>query len=146
MRSLFFVVLIGTGMLLTSGAGCSLVSSAESDRDRAEEAGIAEVDSIHVSPQTGSTDTLSVRLLGTVGPNGCYSFDRFDVERTPDRLTITPIVQRITADDIACTMALVPLDETYHAQPPFSTGALTIRVPQADRPDVTTTVEVVSEE
>lgn len=146
MRSLFFVVLIGTGMLLTSGAGCSLVSSAESDQDRAAEADIAEVDSIHVPAQTGSADTLSVRLRGTVGPNGCYSFDRFDIERTPDRLTITPIVQRIRDDEVACTMALVPLDETYHAPPPFSRGSFTIRVPQPDRPDVTTTVEVVSEE
>jgi hypothetical protein len=103
---------------------------------------VAEVDSLIAPSQIAPSDTLSMRLLGTVGPNGCYSFDRFDVERSTDRLTVTPVVEHGTSEEILCSMAVVPLDETHEARPPFEKGTLTIAVPQPDREDVTTTLEV----
>jgi len=140
LRSLGTVLFATLALFLNSGAGCSMLTGTEPQEE--DEHVVAEVDSITVPAQSPSSDTLSVRLLGTVGPTGCYSFDRFDVERSADRLTVTPVVAQVTSDNISCTQAIVPLDETYKAAPPFEEGPLTIVVPQPDRPDVTTTVEV----
>jgi hypothetical protein len=43
-------------------------------------------------------------------------------------------------------MALVPLDETVRVDPPFVPGTLTITVPQPNRANVVTTVEVADSE
>jgi len=130
-------VLIAGGMglvvLLVGGAGCSMLSTAESGPD--PETGVAAVDSIDAPDRIASSDTLRVRFYGTVGPNGCYAFDGFETERNGRGLTITPVVQYRG-------MAIVPLDETYRAAPPFEEGPLTVTVPQPDGVDVTTTVTV----
>jgi hypothetical protein len=135
---LLVVVAVGTA-LLVGGAGCSNVAGAdESDPP------VATVDSIEAPSRIAPSDTLTVRLRGTVGPNGCYSLDRVDVRRAAGRLTLTPLVDRVRGGDVACTMAIVPLDETMRFDPPFEEGALTITVPQPDQADVTATVEVTA--
>lgn len=143
-RTLLATFLACTVALLGSGAGCSTLTGTE--EERAVEHLVAEVDSLDVPAQIASSDTLSIRLSGTVGPNGCYSFDRFDTERSTDRLTVTPVVEHVTGEGFACTMAIVPLDATFAAAPPFEEGVITIAVPQSDRPDVTATVQVTSGE
>jgi hypothetical protein len=84
-------------------------------------------------------------MTGIVGPNGCYGFAGFDAERSAHRLRVTPVVARRTGEGIGCTQAIVPLDETHTAVPPFTEGTLTVVVPQADRPDVTATIEVTGD-
>lgn len=106
---------------------------------------IATVHCIEAPNRMAPSDTLSVRLRGTVGPNGCYSFDRMSVERAPERIEITPLVDRVHRGNGACTMAIVPLDETLHLEPPFAGGTLSVVVPQSDGPAVTTTVSIVPE-
>lgn len=120
-----------------------MLSNTESDSGQEPGNLVAEVQRIDVPAQIAPSDTLAVQFYGTVGPNGCYSFARFDVERTTSRLTITPKVQYRGGDDVMCTMAVVPLEETYRAAPPFSEGTLTLVVPQTDGAAVTETVEVV---
>ena len=143
LRAVVAVFALGTVALVGGGAGCSMLTNADDDPDDAVQRGIAEVDSLHAPAQIAASDTLTLRMTGTVGPNGCHSFDGFDVERTTDRITITPVVAHRTGR--ACTQAIVPLDETYTAAPPFDEGTLTVVVPQADRPDVTAAVEVTSD-
>lgn len=142
-RTLLVIVLTGTVAILGSGAGCSMLSN--SDSSKQVNTNTADVDRLDVPDQISPTDTLSVTLHGTVGPNGCYSFDRFDVERSSKRLTVTPLVHHRTGDDVACTMAIVPLEETYKAPPPFSDGTWTITVPQPEGEDRSATVEVIPE-
>lgn len=144
------IVVAGTTLAL-SIAGCSGGSNTAGTADRpvvpkAPSSLIAEVDSIGVPARIAPTDTLSVRLRGTVGPNGCYAFGRTAIERAPQQVRLVPLVQRPSRKDAACTMALVPLDETVRLDPPFEAGALTITVPQPNRENVSTTVTVTDDE
>jgi hypothetical protein len=148
MRSLHSVLVAtfaGLVVLVGGGAGCSMLSNAESGSDEGSGTGIAEVDRIDAPEQIAATDTLTVQFYGTVGPNGCYSFNRFETERSGSQLTVTPRVQYRGGEDTMCTMAIVPLEETYRAEPPFESGPLTIKVPQPDGADVTATVEVTAD-
>jgi hypothetical protein len=137
-RTLLVPVVVGIVVLIGGGAGCAALTETEEGAEH--EHAIAAVDSLQVPDRIAPSDTLSVRMHGTVGPNGCHSFDGFDASRSRDRLTVTPRVEHKT--DGMCTMAIVPLDETYTAPPPFENGTFTIVVPQPDEPDLTTTVEV----
>ncbi len=140
LHTLFVILLAGAIAAFGSGVGGSALTDGEDKRER--DHGVAQVDSLDVPARISPSDTLAIRLTGTVGPNGCYSFSGFEVDRSPDRLSVTPVVTRVTADDVMCTMAIVPLDETYTAAPPFEEGELIVVVPQPDRPDVTKTLEV----
>lgn len=129
-------------VLLGIGFGCS--TGAQPDENENVELLVAEVDSIHAPTQIAPTDTLSIRLTGTVGPNGCYSLDRIEEERSEEQLTLTPVVRHVTGQ--MCTMAIVSLDVTHEVAPPFEEGPLQIVVPQSDRSDATATVEVTGGE
>jgi hypothetical protein len=140
LRPLFVVLFAGAAVLLSGGFGCSTLTGSEDGRT--VEHLVATVDSLDAPARISPSDTLSVRLRGTVGPNSCYTFDRFDVDRSADRLTVTPVVEHVTKEGTACLTVVIPLSRTYKAAPPFKSGSLTIAVPQPDRPDVTATVEV----
>lgn len=140
-HTILVVLFIGTIAITSSGAGCSTVSGS-TPGDEVDTV-VADVDNIEVPEHISPSDTLVVRFSGRVGPNGCYSFDRFDVERTAGRLTITPVVRHRTGDDIMCTMAIVPLDETCRVAPPFSEGTWTVTVPQPEGENISSTVEVI---
>lgn len=144
-RSVLIATFAGLVALVGGGAGCSMLSNAESDSDDGPGTGIAEVDSIDAPAQIASSDTLTVQFYGTVGSNGCYSFGGFETDRSGGHLTITPRVQYRGGEDTMCTMAIVPLEETYRADPPFESGTLTVEVPQPDGADVTATVEVTGD-
>jgi len=142
LRFLAGTLALGMVALTAAGAGCSMLSNADGEAPESER-DVAAVDSLHAPAQIATSDTLSLRLTGTVGPNGCYAFDGFDVERAAGQLTLTPVVLQRDAD--MCTQAIVPLDETYAAAPPFAEGTLTVVVPQPDRPDVTATIDVTTD-
>jgi hypothetical protein len=146
LRVLVGILALATVAVVGGGAGCSMLTNADDDSSPTVEQGVATVDSLYALDRIAPSDTLSLRLTGTVGPNGCYSFDGFDVERSPDRLRITPVTTQRTGEGLMCTQALVPLDETYAAAPPFTEGILTVVVPQPDQPDVTAAIEVTGGE
>lgn len=142
-RSFAIACFLGVSAIVVGGgAGCSMLSNA--DTDEGGSGIIANVDRINAPDRISTSDTMSVQLQGTVGPNGCYSFDGFEVDRSEHHLTITPTVTQVTGDDTMCTMAIVPLEETYSAAPPFEEGTLTIEVPQTEGESVTTTVDVTN--
>jgi hypothetical protein len=132
-------------LLLGGGGGCGsaastvLSPSSEPDTIGLDTARVAQVD---VPPRIAVSDSLRVHLTGTVGPNGCHALARIDMARTPDRATLTPLVQPPTGADQACTMAIVSLDTTYTIPPPFEAGVLSLTIPQSSRPAVTASVEV----
>ncbi len=145
LRSFVFVILTAVVAIVVGGAGCSMLSNSTSDDPPSVKAEIAEVDSLEYPAEIASTDTLTVGFYGTVGPNGCYSFHRFDVDRAPGQLTITPVVRHTTADNVSCTMAIVPLNHTLTVAPPFPDGILEIEVPQPEGDDVRATVTVTDD-
>jgi hypothetical protein len=145
LRPLFVAAALSIVALVGGGAGCSMLTNADDDASPPVEQTVATVDSLYAPARIAPSDTLSLRMTGTVGPNGCYGFDAFDVERSADRLQVAPVVVRRTGEGIMCTQAIVPLDETYTAAPPFTEGTLTVVVPQPARPDVTATVEVTGD-
>lgn len=147
MRRLVLLVplVVGAAVVLGGGMGCSPFTGPEADR--AVEHAVAEVDSLDVPDRISVSDTLAVRLIGTVGPNDCYSFDRFETrqlsaKRPANRLTVVPVVEHQTGDDGACTGEAVPLDETYVAASPHRRGELTVVVPRPARSDLTATVSI----
>jgi hypothetical protein len=139
LRLLFVVFSTVVFGLVAGGAGCTTLTGTEG---QPVEYLTAEVDSLVAPARIAPTDTLKVRMRGTVGPNSCYQFERFSVTRSTDRLTVTPVVRHTTAADVACLTVVVPLNRTYVAAPPFAEGSLTVTVPQPDQPDVTTSVRV----
>ena len=145
LRVLFPMILLSVIVLACGGSGAAQVSSDSSASvppPPVSDTTLARVDSLDVPARIATTDTLTVHLTGTVGPNGCYSLAGIDTRRTPRQIILRPIVQPPTSDDQMCTMAVVPLDATYQIAPPFPVGSFTLTVPQNDRPPVTTTVEV----
>ncbi len=145
--ALLAALLVGPG-LLGGGASCGSIASSSppsavtGDASALDTARVGRVD---VPARIAPTDTLRIHLSGTVGPNGCYSLARIEAVRAPGQVTVTPLVQPPTADDQACTMAVVPLDTTYAANPPFEPGRLSITVPQRDRSPVTDTITVTDQ-
>ncbi|WP_263784484.1 hypothetical protein [Salinibacter grassmerensis] len=135
-------VLIGL-LFFGSGAGCaSTATTAPSAIPNAPALDTARVARIDVPDQIATSDTLRIRLSGTVGPNGCYALARIDEARVPGRITLTPLVQPPTSGDRPCTMAIVPLDTTYAASPPFESGPLSVTALQKNGTPVTDTVRV----
>lgn len=130
------LALLFTGALLVTvcGFGCSTGAQPDDTEFR-----VATVDSIRAS-FSSTSDTLQVHLRGTVGPNGCYTLDRLDGQRSSGQLTLTPVVKHRTSG--ACTMAIVPLEATYEVAPPFSGESFEIVVPQPEGEDLTTTVQI----
>ncbi|MEF8817430.1 MAG: hypothetical protein V5A58_11615 [Salinibacter sp.] len=135
-------------LLFGGGGGCgSTAYTAPPPSSKPDTAGLdtARVAQVDVPARIATSDTLRVHLSGTVGPNGCYTLARIEAVRAPGRVTVTPLVQPPTADDQACTMAVVPLDTTYAIAPPFEPGPFALTIPQPSRPAVTASVEVTDD-
>lgn len=140
LHTLLVVLLVGAVAAFGSGLGCSTLTGTEDNRNVEQVA--AEVDSLDVPARISPSDTLTVRMHGTVGSNSCYSFDHFDVERSTQQLRVTPVVQHVVEEGAACLTVVIPVNEAYTAAPPFEEGTLTVVVPQPDQPAVTVTTEV----
>lgn len=139
LHSLLSLVLLGAVASFGTGFGCT--TSAESP-DNAPDRMLAEVDSVDAPSSHAADDSLSVRLYGTVGPNGCYSLDEIEAVRSGSEVTLRPMVRDGTDAGRVCTMAIVPLDATHTLAPPFETGTLTVTVSQPGPNDVTATVDI----
>lgn len=145
LRVVPLIAMLVAPLLFGSGASCGSTSSTASSAPAGPDApalDTARVARVDVPDRIAASDTLRVHLSGTVGPNGCYSLARIDEARASGRITLTPLVRPPTADDQACTMAVVPLDTTYAALPPFEAGRLAVTVRQKGRSPVRDTVTV----
>lgn len=89
---------------------------------------IVKVDSL-TAPDTISTDdTLEIKLSGTIGPDGCHSFDRFVSSRYSHKLELSVCGKKVHS--VACPAMVVPLDTTYRVIPPFEPGTFRIEIIQ----------------
>ena len=59
---------------------------------------LADIERVLCAHQIAPSETLAVRLVGTIGPDGSWALDRVDVERSPDGVSITPHVRRVAGD------------------------------------------------
>lgn len=132
-RLSYFFALLPIATLIT---GCSIFDSGSSTSSFT-----IAVDSISVPSEVASSDTLVVRPLGTVGPNGCYSFERFEASRTSSSLDLKLIGKQVEDDDVTCTDAIIELDTTYRVPPPLE-GPFEINIHQPDESILSRTVEV----
>src|SRR5262245_60823723 len=55
---------------------------------------VAQVDAVLHAHLLAPSESLAVRLLGTVGPDGNWSLQELRVERTDTGVRITPVVQQ----------------------------------------------------
>lgn len=60
----------------------------------------------HVRPG----ESLAVRLVGTVGPDGSWALDEVAVRREPDRIVLEPRLRRVQGDMFI--QMVIPLDHT----------------------------------
>ncbi|MCW9708031.1 hypothetical protein [Fodinibius salsisoli] len=121
---------------LVIGAGCSVING-----DTQSSTFTIKVDSINVPSEVASDDTLTVRPFGTVGPNGCYSFERFESSRTSSSLDLKLVGELTEGDDIGCFDAIVQLDTVFKVPPPLE-GSFEINIQQPDESVLSRTVEV----
>ncbi len=96
---IFFVTAISAMIIFT--AGCN------KDKTKGREF-LIHVDSIQVADTIMQGDTLDIAFFGTIGTNGCYSFNRFDVDFTGDSINIGAIGSFSGGD--VCPEVLVKLD------------------------------------
>src|SRR5262245_56463837 len=55
----------------------------------------AVVESVHLAHTVAPDETLRVRLVGTVGPDGSWAADGVGVQHEPGRVVLVPRVRRV---------------------------------------------------
>jgi hypothetical protein len=105
--------------------GCTTESEKESGRF------IVKVDSINHSSTAAITDTITLRLYGTIGPDGCHSFSHFEDYRQPLRLDLTVWGQRGSGNNV-CPDVMVYLDGKEYKFPATQQGWYSIYIHQPD--------------
>lgn len=90
---------------------------------------VVQVDSITGPASVSSTETLTVRFWGRLGPDLCSRLDRVDRDRTPDALELRFHGER--SMDGGCPQMPAILDHQEEIAPPFG-DPFTVRVSQPD--------------
>lgn len=80
---------------------------------------LATVEQLLLAHRLAPEETLAVRLLGTVGPDGSWALDRVDVVRVPGEVRIVPQVRRVPGDFFI--QMVMPLDHALDL-PPLAAG------------------------
>jgi hypothetical protein len=69
---------------------------------------IVRVDSLNHTPFAATGDTISIKLYGTIGGDGCHSFSRFEHNQQPLQLDLTVWGQRSASE--VCPAVMVYLN------------------------------------
>lgn len=101
---------------------------------------IIRVDSIHVADSTPASQTLDIEFFGTIGPNGCYSFDRFDGNFSGDSILITAI--GVFSGDEVCPENIPLLDGAVLQVSNLIPGDYTVAVKQPDETYLTREITI----
>lgn len=123
-------------LMATLWTGCSIIDDGINTSTF-----VIQVDSINVPTEIASSDTLAIRPFGRVGPNGCYSFKRFEASRTSSSLELKLIGKLVEGNDIGCFSAIVELYTIFKVPPPLE-GPFGIKINQPDESVLSRTVEV----
>lgn len=91
---------------------------------------IVKVDSISHSSFAAATDTVTIRLFGIVGSDGCHSFSRFEDWRQPMQLDLTVWGHRSLAN--VCPAVMVYLDGKEYKFVSTQQGRFSINIHQPD--------------
>jgi hypothetical protein len=91
---------------------------------------VVHVDSIAHAPSVMLNDTIAIKLYGTIGTNGCYSFSYFDDTLEPLRLDLTVVGERSAST--VCTDVMVYLDGKEYRCVAQQKGWFTINIRQPD--------------
>ncbi|MBI2429478.1 MAG: hypothetical protein HYV29_11920 [Ignavibacteriales bacterium] len=89
-----------------------------------------QVDSIAHAPSVLLNDTIIIKLYGTIGTNGCYSFSYFDDKLQPQRLDLTVVGERSAST--VCTDVVVYLDGKEYRCVALQNGWFSINIRQPD--------------
>jgi hypothetical protein len=91
---------------------------------------VVKVDSISHPSSAAITDTITLRVFGTIGPDGCHFFSHFEDYRQSLRLDLTVWGGRSSAN--ACTQMMVYLDGKEYKFPAAMRGWYSIYIYQPD--------------
>lgn len=80
---------------------------------------LATVEQLLLAHRVAPEESLAVRLLGTVGPDGSWALDRVEVVRAPGEVRIVPRVRRVPGDFFI--QMVMPLDHALDL-PPLGAG------------------------
>lgn len=115
-------VLVGVVLL----SSCGLISAGQTVEF------VIHVDSITGPTAVSGGAAFEQQLWGFVGPDGCYSFTGFQLDRVPTRLDLTAKGTHHTGSGL-CTQAVVFLrGQTVRIEPLIPVGVFTIAVHQPD--------------
>ncbi|MDP2208875.1 MAG: hypothetical protein Q8K98_08885 [Bacteroidota bacterium] len=107
-----------------------LLNGCPIEPDKAPVQFIVKVDSISHSSFAATTDTVTIRLFGIVGSDGCHSFSRFEALRQPWQLDLTVWGQRSLAN--VCPDVMVYLDGKEYKFVATHQGWFSINIHQPD--------------
>ncbi|MGA9365699.1 MAG: hypothetical protein WBW16_15160 [Bacteroidota bacterium] len=91
---------------------------------------IVKVDSMSHPSFAATSDTITIRVFGTVGSDGCHSFSHFEDTRQPVRLDLTVWGQVSSAT--ACPAVMVYLNGKEYKLVATQQGWLSINIHQPD--------------
>lgn len=91
---------------------------------------IVKVDSISHPSFATIGDTVAIQLFGTIGPDGCHSFSRFEDTIQPMQLDLTVWGQR--TPDHVCPTVMVYLDGKEYTVVVTQQGWYSINIHQPD--------------
>lgn len=98
------------------------------------------VDSIAHAPSVLLDDTIAIKMYGTIGTNGCYSFSYFDDTLEPLRLDLTVVGERSAST--VCAEVMVYLDGKEYRCVARQKGWFTINIRQPDESNLRDSVLV----
>jgi hypothetical protein len=116
-------------LLLAFVAGCQDLAQ-PSTTDTGPVEFIVRVDSMSHPSFAATTDTITIRLFGTVGPDGCHSFSHFEDTWQPLRLDLTVWGQVSAA--AGCPDVMVYLNGKEYKLVATQQGWLSINIQQPD--------------
>ncbi len=100
-------------ILIFSSFAALIFWSCNTDTHRKVEYYVINVDSIQVPDTVSVSQTFKLQFFGTIGNNGCYFFDRFEVERQSNTVSVQVIGKYQVGRDGMCPEILPFLDEKF---------------------------------
>ena len=136
---LFLTLVLGLGFACQRAPGATPAPDAPGvsteTRDGSSKAGengkvsapptVAQVDAVLHAHVLAPSESLAVRLLGTVGPDGNWSLQELRVERTDTGVRITPVVQQGSARQVI--QMVIPLDRLVWVHLPEGTHTVEVK-------------------
>jgi hypothetical protein len=116
---------LAVALVVLTGAGCERTPRLEPPPP---EERIGEIQSLLLPDVASPSETLAVRVVGTLGPDGSWASGGTSVQRGTSEVLIAPRVRRVPGDFF--TQALVPYDTIIHVNLP--PGDWTVRAAARD--------------